>query len=183
MSPTARRYFGCVLPVLLAVFGCGTLLLVGYASQVAIQLRRIPDTSMEPVLTRGLTALVNNMAYWTDEPALGDVVTVGHERGLEMRRIVAVPGESIEVRDDVILVDGAPRDPGYTPRGSGPDVPPVTLGEDEFFVLADDRSAEDSRTWGPIARDDIIGLVIFQIDEDRTFIEVLVTPTPAAGSD
>jgi signal peptidase I len=178
MSPAARRYFGCILPVLLAVFGCGTILLIGYASRVAIQISSIPDDSMAPLLSPGWTVLVNNMAYWTEDPGVGDVVTVRHDDGWVLRRIVAVPGEEIAVVGGEILVDGAPRDPGYTPHGSGADAAPVVLGSEQYFVMADDRSALDSRAWGPVDSDDIYGLAVFQVDRNREFHAVLVTPTP-----
>ncbi|MFN2114350.1 MAG: signal peptidase I [Anaerolineae bacterium] len=179
MSPAARRYFGCCLPVLLLAFGCGTFALLGYASRVAVQVSGIPDDSMAPLLRPGWTILVNNMAYWTDEPSVGNVVTVGYDGKWALRRVVAVPGETIEVKDGQVIVDGQPRDPGYAPHGEGPDQPPVELGPDMYFVLADDRSAPDSRIWGPVHRDDIYGLAVFQIDNQREFHAVLVTPTPA----
>lgn len=183
MSPASRRYFGCVLPLLLCAFGCATMLLAGYASRVAIQVSGIRDASMAPLLRPGWTVIVNNMAYWTDEPVLGHVVTVGRDGDWYLRRIVAEPGETITVTDGTIVVDGTPRDPGYTPQGVGPDAGPVTLGPDEYYVMADNREAEDSRAWGPIARDDIYGLAIFQLDRQREVYPVLVTPTPPPGSE
>lgn len=182
MSPSARRYFGCFLPLLLAVFGCGTLLLVGQAGRIAVELRRVPDDSMAPLLSPGRTVMLNNAAYWTAEPAVGDVVTVKAPAGWALRRIMAAPGETIEVRSGRVLVNGRPRDPGYTPVGTGPDAPPVLLAEDEYFVMADNRAAEDSRVWGPMPRDRIFGLAIFQIDEQRSLLPVLVTPTAAPGA-
>lgn len=182
MSPAARRYFGCCLPVLLLVFGCATLALIGYASRVAVQLSRIPDDSMAPLLQPGWTILVNNMAYWTEDPAVGDVVTVGHDGGWSLRRIVALPGEEIAVVGGEIVIDGTPRDPGYAPHGVGEDVSPLVLGPTQYFVMADDRGEPDSRDWGPADRDDIYGLAVFQIDGEREFHTVLVTPTPPAGS-
>jgi signal peptidase I len=179
LSPAARRYFGCVLPLLLCTFGCGTVLLAGYASRVAVQVSHVRDASMAPLMVPGWTVIVNNMAYWTDEPRVGHVVTVGHDGNWYLRRIVALPGETVEVKDGKIIVDGKPRDPGYTPHGVGPDAGPITLGPTEYFVMADDREAPDSRVWGPIERDDIYGLAVFQMDRQRNFLPVLVTPTPA----
>ena len=64
----------------------------------------------------------------------------------------------------------------------GPDQSPLALGPDMYFVLADNRAAPDSRAWGPVHRDDIYGLAIFQIDEQRELHAVLVTPTPVPGA-
>lgn len=179
MSPSARRYFGCFLPLLLAVFGCGSLFLVGYAGRVVFQFERMPSADMAPLIVEGWTVMINNSAYWADEPGLGDIVTVDRPDGWRLRRIVGLPGETVAVEDGAVLVDGEPRDVGYAPIGRGPDAPPVELGPGEYYVLADNREADDSRVWGPIERMDIFGRAIFQIDRELTFHEVMITPTPA----
>jgi signal peptidase I len=178
VSPAARRYFGCVLPLLLCVFGCGTMLLLGYAGQVLFQIERVPDANMAPLLTPGSQVIINNMAYWSTNPRNGQIVTIRRPDGWSMRRVVAVPGETVEVRDGRAWVDGAPRDPGYEPHGTGPEQAPLSLGPDEYFVLADDRTADDSRTWGAVRQDAILGRVLFVIGPDRAFNSVEVTPTP-----
>lgn len=178
MSPNARRYFGCFLPLVLAVFGCATFFLVGNAGRIVFELRPMPDDSMTPLLRPGWMVFMNNAAYWADDPRVGDIVTVETPDGWALRRIVAVPGERVEVRRGRILVDGLERDPGYNPTGTGTDAEAVTLGDGEYYVMADNREATDSRTWGPIPRSAIFGSAIFQIDDQRTFHEVMITPTP-----
>jgi len=179
MSSNARRYFGCFLPMVLAIFGCGTMLLLGNAGRIVVELRPVPDDSMAPLLQPGWSVMLSNAAFWVQEPPVGDIVTVKTADGWALRRIVAAPGETIEVRGGRILVNGRPRDPGYTPIGRGPDQLPITLGADQYFLMADNRDAVDSRTWGPVARDRIFGRAIFKIGEGRTFLEVMITPTAA----
>jgi signal peptidase I len=178
MSPRARRYFGCVLPVALIVFGCATVLLLGYAGQVLVQVERVPDDTMAPLLKPGWTVVVNNMGYWAADPDRGHIVTVSRPGGWAIRRVVALPGESVAVTDGQVYIDGRLRDPGYTPHGRGPDFGPFTVPADHVFLVADDRDAEDSRQWGAASRDDLFGLVVFQVGPDRRFDPVLVTATP-----
>jgi len=79
---------------------------------------------------------------------------------------VAVPGQTVEIRNARVLVDGAPLAEPYVdtrePWTAGADWPeggaPVRLGPDEYFVLGDNRNhSADSRTFGPIHRDAIRG--------------------------
>lgn len=76
-----------------------------------------------------------------------------------IKRVIALPGETITIEDNRILIDGVPIDEPYLPPGTSmPDFGPVTLGDDEVFVMGDNRQFSlDSRVFGPIPLDDIIG--------------------------
>jgi signal peptidase I len=183
MSPTARRYFGCILPLLLCVFGCGTMLLLGYSAQVIFQLVRVPDDSMAPALAAGRQALVNNTDFWNADPSRGQVVSVRRPGGWAIRRVIALPGETVEVRNGRALVGGLACDGVPPSAGTGPDQPALRLAPGEYFVLADNRAFPDSRNWGPVQRSDLVGVVAFQIDRDRNFDPVPVAtacPGPTA---
>jgi signal peptidase I len=182
MSAAARRYFGCLLPLFLCVFGCGTMTMMGYAGQVLFQYMRVPDASMAPLLKPNKGVIVSNMSYWSDDPALDEVVTVESPQGRAIRRIVGTPGETIEVTAGRLVVDGEARDIGYEPHGEGADQDPITLSDDEYFVMADNRDAADSRIWGPIPKDRVVGQVIFISGADGRFDPIMVTPTPEASA-
>ena len=81
-----------------------------------------------------------------------------------VQRIVALPGDELRVIDGKAIVDGKPLDEPYaqecgagigcTFRGS------ITIPDDHFFVMGDNRGAsDDSRFWGPIPRDQLVGRV------------------------
>lgn len=177
VSPSARRYFGCVLPLLLCVFGCATSLLLGYASQAFVQYEAVRDDSMTPLLERGWQVVISNMSYWSVDPRRGQVVTVRLPDGWAMRRVVGVPGETVEVRDGRVWVDGRERDPAAG-AVAGVDEPAVRLGADEYFVLPDNRALATAPGRGVVARDAIIGQVVFKVAPDRTFSEIVPLPTP-----
>ncbi len=179
MSARARRFFGCVLPVAVFVFGCGAMGMLGYAGQIIVQVVRVRDLTMAPVLMPGWTVLVNNTAFWAREPVRGSVVTVGSPNGISFRRVHGLPGETIEIREGKVFIDGEPTKVRDRSHGSGPDYGPVRLGTDEYFVLAEDRNADDSRVWGPARREQLYGVALFYFPEgSHSPYPVAPTPTP-----
>jgi signal peptidase I len=137
----------------------------------------IPTSSMEPTLLGekppehpGDTVVLNRLAYLASDPVRWDVVVfVSQEGGAPVnvvKRVVGLPGETVLLAGDDVLIDGEPpaRPPGlegirYIRRGSH-GVAPITLGPREYFVLGDNSYlSQDSRAFGPVARDSIIGRV------------------------
>lgn len=145
----------------------------------------IPSESMLPTIEVNDRVMVNKLAYELGEPQRGDIVVFLDPRGpvvdeslpeavirsvLEalgirtrgrddlIKRVVGLPGETVEIRDNQVLIDGTPLQEPYLSDVFMPDEPPVTLGPDEVFVMGDNRSASfDSRRFGPISLDTLIG--------------------------
>lgn len=93
----------------------------------------------------------------------GDIVVVRPpEHGFEMvKRVVGLPGEKVEVSDGLVRVDGRPLAEPYG-HGSGA-AGAWSLGDGEYVVLGDDRSlSTDSRSFGPLRREAIIGVVVLR---------------------
>jgi len=145
---------------------------------------RIPSSSMEPTLhcaepAPGCEAgsndrvIANRFVYHFDDPDRGDVVVFNPPLavveqcgagGTYVKRLIGLPGERIAVENGVVFIDGRElAEPYIDPaRRGGPDEPPTTLGEDEYFMMGDNRGMScDSRRWGPITREDMIGPVFF----------------------
>lgn len=160
-----------------------------------LQAFKIPSSSMEPTLLIGDHLLVNRLSYvvkvpFTDivlfnlgKPARGDVVVFRYpvERDKDfIKRVIATEGETVEIRDKVIYVDGKRiEDPwGFfvdttiVPRHVAPkdNFGPITVPKDSIFVMGDNRDRSlDSRFWLFVKRDDLVGKAfVLYFSWDRT---------------
>jgi signal peptidase I len=114
--------------------------------------------SMEP----NLQAEQRLLSYRFRAPQRDDIVVVDRPDMAELlvKRIVALPGETVEIRAGSVFVDGMLA-PEIYPHDLTPyDMAPVKLGPLAYFVMGDNRSnSNDSRSFGPISRDMILGRV------------------------
>lgn len=126
--------------------------------------------SMEPGLTNGQGILVNRFSYKLFSPRAGDVVVFlpnGNQNAqFYIKRVVAVPGQTVHIEDGVLYVDGKPYGDDATDliASAGIAENEVKLGSDEYFVMGDNfNSSEDSRSAniGPIHKSTIIGRAWF----------------------
>ena len=129
--------------------------------------------------------MVNKLAYQLGEPERYDVVVFRDPRVPEIeesipeavirsvleavgvrtrgrddliKRVIGLPGETVEIRDSRILVDGAPIDEPYLGNVHMASEGPFTVGEEEVFVMGDNRNASfDSRRFGSVPYGDLVG--------------------------
>jgi signal peptidase I len=151
-----------------AVIG-GALLVALIVRTFFIQAFWIPSESMEPTLHKGDRVLVNKLSYKLHDVHRGDVIVFerpeGSSAGEEgindlIKRVVGLPGETIETVDGHIEIDGKPLDEPYLPENQppGPDVQRTVIPKDEYFVMGDNRDeSADSRFFGPIDEGLIVG--------------------------
>ena len=103
-----------------------------------------------------------------DRPAaeklhIGSVVVFDSGEGHEyIKRVCGLPGQEVDIRGGVLYLDGEPQETEYPAMETGIEGgEPVILGENEYFVLGDNRnSSRDSRYIGPVRLDDITGIVL-----------------------
>ncbi|HSO50034.1 MAG TPA: signal peptidase I, partial [Acidimicrobiia bacterium] len=82
--------------------------------------------------------------------------TRGHEDLI--KRVIGLPGETVEVKDNRVVINGTPLDEPYLVDVFMPDEPAITISADQVFVMGDNRNASfDSRRFGPIPLDDLVG--------------------------
>jgi signal peptidase I len=123
--------------------------------------------SMENTLKDGDQIIINKFSYRFDDPKRFDVIVFqqsGKEHSYyDIKRIIAMPGEKLLIKDGVIYINGNPLKEAVNvePMANyGLASEEITLEENEYFVLGDNRNnSEDSRfaSVGMIRRDDIIG--------------------------
>jgi signal peptidase I len=135
---------------------------------LVLQPHKIKGASMEPNFPNGEYLLTDKVTYRFREPQRGDVVVfeAPSANGEEfIKRIIAVPGESISVRDGHVFINNQQLSEPYLAK-SVQSNPGAFLSEEEnakvpqeqYFVMGDNRpSSSDSRSWGFISKSDITG--------------------------
>lgn len=132
----------------------------------------IKGESMLPNLNSGEVVIVEMVSYFNDRPIRrGDVVAArfpadpSHTRLI--KRVVGLPGEKIAISAGKIEVNGQLLDEDYQPIIATPpyqEISGVVLGPDEYFLAGDNRpGSSDSRLWGPVVRQDILGRAAYVI--------------------
>jgi signal peptidase I len=146
----------------------------GYIAAHHVQAFRMPSGSMQPTLLVGDFFLADHSAYRSRPPARGELVVLrspafAGER--IVKRVVALPGETVQVRGGLAIVDGRPLTEPYRARPHAAGSPsgecdppnscePVLVPPGAYYVLGDDRAnSMDSRHWGFVARERILGRV------------------------
>lgn len=128
---------------------------------------------MFPVLEEGDRVLFNKAAYLFEEPARGDVVIIQRPIKNYVKRIIALPGETIEVKENKLYINGERYGQHFLPASEisrTADFGPVITPEDSYFVMGDNRIiSKDSRNGlGFVTKAEIIGrseLIIFPLNE------------------
>lgn len=134
-------------------------------------LSMVKGQSMQPTLVERDRLFVNKIVYHLDTPSRSDVIVLRDpSEGVEkkdflVKRIVGLPGDTIEVRDHHLYVNGEQQAETYTDiEVQDPDFGPITLAPDHFFVMGDNRhegKSKDSRVFGSITSDQIVGKAEF----------------------
>jgi signal peptidase I len=125
---------------------------------------RTDGISMRPAYEPGRLHFVNRLSYLTREPARGDVVAVRIARGraFYVKRIIGLPGERIAIVGGQVEVDGAPLDEPYVSDRRPWDMPEITLGPREYFIVGDNRGMNAAdHEFGGVDRERIAGKIVF----------------------
>ena len=132
--------------------------------------------SMEPGLYNGQEILINRVIYRLSSPKRGDVIVFlpngNQNTHFYVKRVVGLPGETIQIRDGSVYVDGVllEEDEAFD-RIADPGIAAneLQMAVDEYFVLGDNRnSSEDSRSGniGPVRKDTISGKAWLKLADD-----------------
>lgn len=125
------------------------------------QATQVYGQSMEPNLYAGQRVIVEKISYRLHPPRRGDIVVLRlpEQRGnFLIKRVVGLPGERIEIRDERVFIDGQPLTEPYLHRAIRYSMPPRHIAEDSVFVLGDNRDfSNDSRSFGPVPLSNVIG--------------------------
>jgi signal peptidase I len=107
--------------------------------------------------------IVSRLSYILGEPERGDVIVFQYPYDPQrdfVKRIIGLPGETVAINNGVIFIDGEPLpdESSYVDYVSSESKPPIELGDDEYYVMGDNRpGSSDSRSWGALTGKNIIG--------------------------
>lgn len=182
------------LPLLLLAAGVIAFLIKTFVAQAFY----IPSGSMLPQLQINDRVVVSKLSYKLHEPRRGDIVVFDspNQNGLDgddanivtkvfrkigtgigiiqpsteefIKRVIALPGETVDIKDGKVFVNGRPLNEPYLPPGTltmaGVKDYPFTVPAGHLWVMGDNRTgSSDSRAFGPIPEDDVVGRTILKV--------------------
>ena len=138
------EYIKMIIFVVVVVFIVNNVLLIN---------AKIPSESMEDTIMTGDRIFGNRLAYINKDPQRFDIVIFKYpddETQLFIKRVIGLPGETVEIRDGKVYIDGAetPLDDSFTPEPPQGNWGPEVVPEGSYFMLGDNRNrSKDSRFW------------------------------------
>ncbi len=118
--------------------------------------------SMQPNLYQGYRVMIEKVSYRIHLPERGDIVVADRPAGevALIKRVMGLPGETIEVRGGHVLINGQRIDEPWVTYFGGPDYGPAEIPQEYVFILGDNRLvSHDSRAIGPVPLSTIEGRV------------------------
>ena len=160
MKGIVKELFGWIVFIVVVVVA--SYLIVTFVGQRT----EVSGSSMETTLSSGDQLIVDKISYRFRDPKRYDIVVFPYryeENTYYIKRIIGLPGETVQIVDGMVYINGSPLNEHYgneVIEDPGSAAEPITLGDDEYFVLGDNRNnSQDSRASnvGLIHRDELLG--------------------------
>ncbi len=137
------------------------------------QFHKVSGNSMVPILHNGDYLITEKITYRLGNPKKGDIIVLKNPRDESqdfIKRIMAVPGDTIKIENDLVFVNGQLISESYLPSGTITrpgnflaDGAQIKAGSNQYFVFGDNRNhSSDSREWGAVTREEIVGRAFFR---------------------
>lgn len=155
-----REILGWLVYVLIII--AATYFIITYVGQRT----KVSGHSMEPTLQDGDNLIVDKVSYRFRDPERYEIIVFPYkyaEDTFYIKRIIGLPGETIQVKDGAVYIDGEKMEESFDAIEEGKKgiaAEPITLGEDEYFVMGDNRNhSSDSResSVGVLKKSDFVG--------------------------
>ena len=153
-----------------ALVACITFLIIHFVGQRTV----VNGVSMQPTLSDGDNLIVDKLSYRFHDPERFDIIVFPfqfQDNTYYIKRIIGLPGETVQIMDDgSIYINGEKLEENYgmeviKPETIGRAAEPIELGDDEYFVMGDNRNCSyDSRFWDNtyVRFDEILGKAVFR---------------------
>ena len=128
----------------------------------------VPSASMETTIMTGDKVIAFPLAYKLSKPKRGDIIVFPFPDDEEVdyiKRVMGLPGETIEGKDGLVYIEGVPLNEPYVKETLNSDFGPYTVPKDSYFMMGDNRNdSADSRFWTNtfVKKDKIKGKAIFK---------------------
>jgi len=157
LGSALSEILGTVLPALVIVLVINLFL---------AQATRVEGQSMEPNLHNNERLIIEKISYYFHPPQRDDIIVLRlpnrHSDPL-IKRVIGLPGETVEVRNGQVYINGQVLNEPYLDQNTYPGMPPKVVPPNEVFVLGDNRGASnDSRAFGFVPYSDIVGRAWFR---------------------
>lgn len=137
------------------------------------QFHKVSGSSMVPTLESGDFIITEKLSFRFGTPKAGEIIVLKNPRDESqdfIKRIIAVPGDTIKISGSTVYVNNQPLTETYLPPGtqtrSGAFLTEgslIQVASNQYFVFGDNRShSSDSRDWGPITKEEIVGRAFFR---------------------
>lgn len=153
----------------LVVFGAIFALLYLFVAQF----HKVSGLSMFPTMYNGDFLITEKISYRFGDPKRGQIIVLKNPKDESqdfIKRVMAIPGDTIKVEDNAVFINGGQISESYLPQGT-PTHPgafltekvEVKVGPNQYFVFGDNRNhSSDSREWGPVTKQEIVGRAFFR---------------------
>jgi len=146
-----------------------TLIFIVIFRIYVLEPHNVSGSSMDDTFKDGDYVIVDKISYRFKNPSKGDVVVFNPPASVEnesrfIKRIIAVPGETVEVKNNTTLINGSVVPEKFVTYPSSKPASSTALTGEQYFVMGDNRYVSfDSRYWGPIEKDEIQGRVLLRL--------------------
>lgn len=153
------------------------LLVALLVRQTVVQAFYIPSESMVPTLKIQDRLLVDKLTFQVREVRHGEIIVFGRPPAVAenikdlVKRVIGLPGDTVEGRDGVVFLNGKPLEEPYLPKGTvTSSFPAIRVPLDSYFVMGDNRGASyDSRFWGTVDRSLVVGRAFVRVYPPNRF--------------
>lgn len=137
------------------------------------QFHKVSGSSMVPTMQNGDYLVTEKVSYRFGNPKHGDIIVLKNPRDESqdfIKRIIAVPGDTIRVEGNSVYINGGLLKEKYLPVGTPThaglfltEKNTINLGSNQYIVMGDNRTrSSDSREWGSITKEEIVGRAFFR---------------------
>lgn len=133
----------------------------------------VKGPSMDPSFATGHYLIIDELSYYFTDPKRGEVIIMKYPKAPSIyfiKRVIGLPGETVTIKDGKVTIttkDGKNielRDDFVAAKNKISDNSKTTLLDDEYFVMGDNRAeSSDSRSWGPLPRDLVVGRAFLRL--------------------